>query len=135
MPGLLEDLEHAIAGFGVPDPFHAIEGLKPLPPNRWDPVSIDGNHVGNVSKHDVGTVLPDKAWALWEWNDGADSLRLDATRGTKDVLVTLKDGTTDPRGRVQVKPIVVGLTAKISVRVHFIKGGTATEYRFDGKVS
>jgi hypothetical protein len=136
MSGIIDTLEGALKGFSL-DPFDLLKGLKKLPPDRWDPVSVDGKPVGTVTAHDLGAVLPTSAWASWTWTptggSGSDSLRVDAAAGSKNVKVTLNGTVADENGRLQVRPLVVGLSLKISVRVHFVNSGTATEYRFDGR--
>lgn len=136
MSNITDDFLKAIAAFSG-NPFDLLKGIKKLPPNRWDQVSIDGHHAGKVTAHDLGVVLPNHAWASWDWEvgDTRHALKVIAQQGAKDVEVELDGTSVDTKGRLQVKPIVQGFNLKISIRIHFVQNGTATEYRFDGKVS
>jgi len=139
MPNLLDALTSAVGSLKGASPLELLRGIKKLPAHRWDPVSIDGQHVGVITKHDVGVQSIHDAWAEWSFtldSDGtAHSFRIDASTVTTAVKVTLDGEEVDQRARLQVRPIVQGFAAKISVRVHFILHGAATEYRFDGTMT
>jgi len=110
--------------------------LKPLPENRWDEVSVNGELNGDVTDHKTGATLsPPEPWVSFEFESDGENHVVKASAVGNNVTVEF-DGDVKDKGRFTFKPIVTGgffsPKLKSSLRFIFQEDGKRTEYRFDG---
>jgi hypothetical protein len=116
-------------------------GTKPLNPNRWDPVSVDGKKTAaRVTEHGYG-LEGTNVWAKWIFEEGdgdakvVKTLRAEGLVGGADrVLLIDGDGneTELADARTDAKITTQFPRVRTIIKCKYKDGDKDREYRFDG---